>query len=196
MASGCRRSTQAACAWAGRCASSECQWLRSPTKLYLLICCPLTSRIPQCKVSCAGLRPLMGMDCPMSHQRKSSRSLILSTEHLVIANIASPTSVRNIEINPLVCVSFIDVFVQKGFKVAGTARNVPRQDAEFSRWAAPLNAKAGPRFPIHSVLVVRATAIDAILAPSYRLYAAETTEQSQVVSAMRAYGVQPSRGDA
>jgi len=121
---------------------------------------------------------------------------IFDAEHLVIANIASPTSVRNIEINPLVCVSFIDVFVQKGFKVAGTARNVPRQDAEFSRWAAPLEAKAGPRFPIHSVLVVRATAIDAILAPSYRLYAAETTEQSQVVSAMRAYGVQPSRGDA
>jgi len=121
---------------------------------------------------------------------------IFDAEHLVIANIASPTSVRNIEINPLVCVSFIDVFVQKGFKVAGTARNVPRQDAEFSRWAAPLNAKAGPRFPIHSVLVVRATAIDAILAPSYRLYAGETTEQSQMASAMRAYGVQPAGGDA
>ena len=121
---------------------------------------------------------------------------VFDTEHLVIANIASPTSVRNIEINPLVCVSFVDVFAQKGLKVAGTARNVPRQDAEFSRWAAPLKAKAGPRFPIHSVLVVRATAIDAILAPSYRLYAAETTEQSQMASAMRAYGVQPARGDA
>jgi hypothetical protein len=121
---------------------------------------------------------------------------VFDIEHLVIANIASPTSARNIEINPLVCVSFIDVFVQKGFKVAGTARNVPRRDAEFSRWAAPLKAKAGPRFPIHSVLVVRATAIDAILAPSYRLYAAETTEQSQMASAMRAYGVQPAGGDA
>ena len=121
---------------------------------------------------------------------------VFDTEHLVIANIASPTSARNIRVNPLVCVSFIDVFVQKGFKVAGTARNVRRQDPDFSLWAAPLKAKAGPRFPIHSVLVVRATAIDAILAPSYRLYAAETTEQSQVVSAMRAYGVQPSRGDA
>jgi uncharacterized protein len=121
---------------------------------------------------------------------------VFDAEHLVIANIASPTSVRNIQINPLVCVSFIDVFVQKGFKVAGTARNVPRQAAEFSRWAAPLKLKAGLRFPIHSVLVVRATAIDAILAPSYRLYAAETTEQSQVASAMRAYGVQPAGGDA
>lgn len=122
--------------------------------------------------------------------------VVFDTEHLVIANIASPTSVRNIEINPLVCVSFIDVFVQKGFKVAGTARNVRRQDTEFSRWAVPLEAKAGPRFHIHSVLVVRATAVDSILAPSYRLYSTETTEQSQVASAMRAYGVQPARGDA
>ena len=117
------------------------------------------------------------------------------TEHLVIANIASPTSVRNIKVNQLVCVSFIDVFVQKGFKVTGTARNVRQQDTDFSRWGAPLEAKAGPRLPIHSVLVVRATAIEPILAPSYRIYPTETTEQSQVASAMRAYGVQPARGD-
>ena len=78
----------------------------------------------------------------------------------------------------------------------GTARNVRRQDTEFSLWAAPLEALAGPRFPFHSVLVVRATAVESILAPSYRLYSAETTEQSQVASAMRAYGVKPARGDA
>lgn len=116
---------------------------------------------------------------------------VFDTEHLVIANIASPSSVRNIEVHPLVCVSFVDVFVQKGFKVLGTARNVQRQDADFSHWAAPLVAKAGPRFPIHSVLVVRATSVEPILAPSYRLYAAETTVQSQVESAMRTYGVKP-----
>jgi predicted pyridoxine 5'-phosphate oxidase superfamily flavin-nucleotide-binding protein len=121
---------------------------------------------------------------------------VFDTEHLVIANIASPTSVRNIEVNPLVCVSFIDVFVQKGFKVRGTAHNVRRQDPDFSRWAALLEAKAGPRFPIHSVLVVRAHSVEPILAPSYRLYAAETTEQSQLASAMRTYGVQPAHGDA
>lgn len=120
----------------------------------------------------------------------------VDTEHLVVANIASPTSVRNIEVNPLVCVSFIDVFVQKGFKVTGTARNVHRGDAEFSRWATPLVPMAGTRFTIHSVLVVLATAIEPILAPSYRLYPAETTEQSQVESAMRSYGVQPASGAA
>jgi uncharacterized protein len=117
---------------------------------------------------------------------------VFDHDNLVIANIASPTSVRNLGSNPLVCVSFIDVFVQKGFKVFGTARNVRRQDKDYSLWAAPLETKAGPRFPIHSVIVVRANAVEPILAPSYRLYAAETTEQAQVQSAMRAYRVQPS----
>lgn len=118
------------------------------------------------------------------------------SDHLVIANIASPASVRNIELNPRVCVSFIDVFVQKGFKVFGTARNVRKQDKEFSFWSAPLETKAGPRFPIHSVLVIHATRVEPILAPSYWLYPAETTESTQMESAMRSYGVQPAGGDA
>ena len=53
---------------------------------------------------------------------------VFDSEHLVIANIASPTSARNIETNSRVCVSFVDVFVQKGFKVTGLARNVTRND--------------------------------------------------------------------
>jgi predicted pyridoxine 5'-phosphate oxidase superfamily flavin-nucleotide-binding protein len=121
---------------------------------------------------------------------------VFDNNHLVIANIASPTSARNIEINPLVCVSFIDVFVQKGFKVTGTARNIEKQDPQFSLWSAPLVAKAGPRFPIHSVFLVQAVAVEPILAPSYRLYPTETDETSQVATAMRTYGVQPARGDS
>jgi predicted pyridoxine 5'-phosphate oxidase superfamily flavin-nucleotide-binding protein len=116
---------------------------------------------------------------------------VLDPEHLVIANIASPTSVRNIAQNPRVCVSFVHVFVQRGFKVLGTARNVGKTDADFAHWAAPLVAMAGPRFPMHSVIVVRATGVESMVAPSYRLYPNETTEQAQVVSAMRAYRVRP-----
>jgi hypothetical protein len=46
------------------------------------------------------------------------------------------------------------------------------------------------------LIVVRAKTVEPILAPSYRLYAAETTEQSQRASALRTYGVQPARGEA
>jgi uncharacterized protein len=121
---------------------------------------------------------------------------VFDADHLVIANIASPVSVRNLRAHPLVCVSFIDVFVQKGFKLAGSARYVAQGDPDFPRLSAPLRAKAGPRFPIHGVIVVRVHDVDAIVAPSYRLYPAETTEQSQTEAAMRVYGVRPGRADA
>lgn len=118
---------------------------------------------------------------------------VVDSTHIAIANIASPNSARNVISNARVCVSFIDVFVQKGYKVTGIARNVTQQDVEFSRWVEPLRAMAGPRFPIHSVVLVQAVAVERILAPSYRLYAAETAEHSQVASAMQTYGVKPLR---
>lgn len=114
---------------------------------------------------------------------------VFDGEHMVIANVASPNSVRNIGANDRVCVSFVDVFVQKGFKVVGTARNVVKAHAEYEKWSAPLRAMAGPRFPIHSVFVVKALKVEPIVAPSYRLFPDETTEQSQVEAAMRTYGV-------
>ncbi len=42
-------------------------------------------------------------------------------ESLIIANIASPQSVKNVEFCSKVCVSFVDVFIQKGCKIKGEA---------------------------------------------------------------------------
>ena len=116
---------------------------------------------------------------------------VFDAAHIVVANIASPTSVRNVATCEKVCVSFVDVFVQKGFKVLGRARNLTPRDAAFAAWVEPLARKAGPRFPIHSVIVVEASAIEPLVAPSYRLYPGETTAHNQVVAAHRAYGVGP-----
>jgi predicted pyridoxine 5'-phosphate oxidase superfamily flavin-nucleotide-binding protein len=110
---------------------------------------------------------------------------------VVVAHIASPVSARNIAQQPQVCLSFVDVFVQKGFKLKGTAQVVAADDPAFARWAQPLLAMVGQRFVIQSVLVIRVTAVATIVAPSYRFYADETTELAQVASAMRTYGVQP-----
>ena len=115
---------------------------------------------------------------------------IADDQHVVVAHIASPISARNIAQHPQVCLSFVDVFVQKGFKLIGTAREVRATDAEFPDWAAPLLAMAGQRFTIQSVLLVHVQSVAAIVAPSYRFYPDDTTEASQVASAMRAYNVQ------
>ena len=87
------------------------------------------------------------------------------------------------------------MFVQKGFKLVGTAREVLAADSEFSAWAAPLLSMVGQRFVIHSVLVIRVTSVAPIVAPSYRFHPDETTEASQVASAMRTYKVQASEKD-
>ena len=120
---------------------------------------------------------------------------VADDEHIVVANIASPGSAKNIHANGKVCLSFVDVFAQKGFKVYGVATDVKPTVTEYFRWVEPLRTMAGDRFPIHSVFVVRATAVEPIIAPGYRLYPSETTEASQVQAALRAYGVKPEGGN-
>lgn len=114
---------------------------------------------------------------------------VADSQSIVVANIASPRSARNIRANQKVCLSFVDVFVQKGFKIIGTATEVKRSEPEYSHWVTPLLTMAGDRYPIHSVFVVSAIAAEPIVAPSYRLYPSETTEESQIQSALRTYGV-------
>jgi uncharacterized protein len=115
--------------------------------------------------------------------------LLQPPDMLLVAHIASPTTVRNLRQNPRVCASFIDVFVQKGWKVQGRAVLLRPGEPGFDAAHAALAALAGPAFPIHAVIAVRAEAVEPIVAPSYRLHPHTTTEASQVASAMRRYGV-------
>ena len=116
---------------------------------------------------------------------------IADDRHVAVANIASPVTARNIASQPQVCLSFVDVFVQKGYKLVGTAQVVQADDPDFISWASPLLAMVGQRFAIQSVLVMAVQSVDPIVAPSYRFYPDKTTEVSQMESAMQAYGVQP-----
>ncbi|HYD96555.1 MAG TPA: pyridoxamine 5'-phosphate oxidase family protein [Noviherbaspirillum sp.] len=109
---------------------------------------------------------------------------------LVIANIASPVSISNIRANPKVCVSFIDVFSQKGYKLLGVAEVVERGDPRFPTFEAPLFDITKGAFRILSIIAVQVSKVEPIVAPSYRLVPG-TTEASQIESAMRTYGVSP-----
>ncbi|WP_040409364.1 pyridoxamine 5'-phosphate oxidase family protein [Arhodomonas aquaeolei] len=113
-------------------------------------------------------------------------------ERLIIANVASPGSVRNLLRVERACVSFIDVFVQKGFKVRGRAQLVWVSDPRYRELLTPLEDMAGGKFSINGIIEVWADEVEAILAPSYRFYP-ETTEGEQVEGAMVAYGVTPAR---
>ena len=116
---------------------------------------------------------------------------VFDEQHLVVAHIASPHTVRNIASNPKVCLSFVDVFVQKGFKIQGSAQVVQSNHVDYSKWVDPLSGMVAGKFKIPSVIVVQVQRVDPILAPSYQFYRDETTEQNQIEAAMQRYGVRP-----
>jgi len=109
---------------------------------------------------------------------------------VLIANIASPKSARNIESNSAVCVSFVEVFKQKGFKLRGSASLIEPSDSAFEALLKELHQLGGEGFPVRSIIKIAVEAVEPIIAPSYWLFP-ETTEQSQVDQAMESYGVRP-----
>jgi hypothetical protein len=109
-------------------------------------------------------------------------------DQLIVANIASPQTVRNIRQNPKVCISFIDILVQKGFQLKGTARIIGRSEPEFPEMEEILTNMTGGKFPFGSISCITIEQIKPIIAPKYLLYP-ETTEQEQIESARAAYGL-------
>jgi predicted pyridoxine 5'-phosphate oxidase superfamily flavin-nucleotide-binding protein len=106
---------------------------------------------------------------------------------VIIANIASPQSAKNIAVNPLVCLSFIDILVQKGYQLKGTAIIVSRKSDEFGVLEKPLLDITQGRFPFTTIIKMTVTQSKKIVAPRYWLYP-ETTESDQMASAIKTYG--------
>lgn len=116
---------------------------------------------------------------------------LYSESTLLIANIASPITVKNIELNPKVCVSILDIFVQKGYKIKGIAKIVEKTDNHFETKLKVLTDLFTDKFPIKSIIEVELQQVDKIVAPSYFLFP-NTTAESQIACAMKTYKVKPS----
>ncbi len=107
---------------------------------------------------------------------------------LLIANIASPNSIQNIKKNNKVCVSFVDVFVQKGFKIKGIARIIEENDVDFETKVGMIKSLFTDKFPIHELIEIEVQKIESIKAPSYLMFP-NITEQEQIESAMKTYKI-------
>jgi len=92
------------------------------------------------------------------------------TDKIIIANIASPQSVKNINQCENVCLSFIDIWVQKEFQVKGKV----------------LSKMTAENYPIDSITEITLKKVKPIIAPKYILYP-ETREQEQIESAKNTY---------
>lgn len=106
---------------------------------------------------------------------------------IIVANIASPQTVKNIRQNENVCVSFIDILVQKGFQVKGKARIIEKGDSQFSEMEKILIKMTGGDFPFATITEITVEQVKPITAPKYILYP-ETTEKEQIESAKKLYG--------
>lgn len=107
---------------------------------------------------------------------------------ILIAHIASPNSLKNIKENPNVCVSVLDIFVQKGYQIKGIATIIGEKDAIFFAKADILRGLFGTDYPFTSLINIEVVKVKPIIAPSYFLFP-ERTEQSRIDSARKAYGV-------
>lgn len=101
------------------------------------------------------------------------------TDKIIVANIASPQTVRNLKLNENVCVSFIDVLVQKGFQIKGKARIVERSDSEFLEMEKVLTKMTSGNFPFATITEITLEEVKPIISPKYVLYP-KTTETEQI----------------
>ncbi|WP_296381447.1 pyridoxamine 5'-phosphate oxidase family protein [Winogradskyella sp.] len=109
-------------------------------------------------------------------------------DKIIVANIASPQTVRNIKQNNNVCVSFIDILIQKGFQIKGKAKIIGKTDSEFLKMKKVLTEMTGGNFPFATITEITVEHVKPIIAPKYILYP-ETTEEEQIESAKKAYGI-------
>ena len=110
------------------------------------------------------------------------------SDKIIVANIASPQTVGNIKQNENVCVSFIDILVQKGFQLKGKAKIIKNIDVGFPEMEAILTKMTGGHFPFATITEITVEQAKPIIAPKYILFP-ETTEEEQIESAKKAYGL-------
>ncbi|WP_375560830.1 pyridoxamine 5'-phosphate oxidase family protein [Bernardetia sp. OM2101] len=107
-------------------------------------------------------------------------------DSIIIANIASPQSIHNMMYNSNVCVSFIDIFVQKGFQLKGKARIIKKTDSEFEELEHILTKMTKGKYPFSTITKIKIEKSKKIIAPSYMLFP-HLTEAEQIENAKKLY---------
>ena len=110
------------------------------------------------------------------------------TDSIIIANIASPQTVRNIKLNENVCISFINIFVQKGFQIKGKVEIIENTHSQFTEMNEILTEMMGGKFSFNTITKITLRQVKPIIAPSYILYP-ETTEMKQIESSKKSYQI-------
>lgn len=88
-------------------------------------------------------------------------------QELLIANIASPQSEKNIMANPKVNVSFIHVYKQKGYSLSGVAKIIHPEEAGYQTLLDKIHSLGGESYPVKNIFRIEIESTKKIIAPSY-----------------------------
>jgi predicted pyridoxine 5'-phosphate oxidase superfamily flavin-nucleotide-binding protein len=110
-------------------------------------------------------------------------------DQLVIANIASPRSSANIRVNPLVCVSLLDVFEQEGLRISGRASVQSSNAFEAKEMRTRLETRTEGLYPFSEMFVVDVHDVKPFKSPSWHLFP-DINPAERRAAALRTYGVQ------
>lgn len=94
-------------------------------------------------------------------------------DKIIVANIASPQTVRNIK--------------QNANQIKGKAEIIKKTDYRFAEMENVLIKMTEGKFPMVSITQITAEQVKPIIAPKY-IYFPNTTEQEQIESAKKLYG--------
>ena len=90
---------------------------------------------------------------------------VLDDRTIAFGEIRSPGTIRNLKANPRIEVNFVDVFVRKGYRFAGTATVVERGDAGFESLLPRLRSTLAPR--IRAIVTIAVTRALPLTSPAY-----------------------------
>ncbi len=110
-------------------------------------------------------------------------------DQILVAEVISHISMTNILQNPLVCISFINIFTQKGYNIKGVAEIIAPEDKRFKELSSPLMHMVNTRFTVLHLISIEVKEVTPIIAPSY-YFIEEITEQEHIDRALKSYHVQ------
>jgi hypothetical protein len=91
--------------------------------------------------------------------------VVLDDETIAFGEIRSPGTIRNLRTNARVEVNFVDPFVRKGYRFAGTAIVVQRRDSTFDALLGRFRSALTPR--MRAIVTIRVTKALPLTSPAY-----------------------------
>lgn len=90
---------------------------------------------------------------------------VLDDRTIAFGEIRSPGTIRNLKANPRIEVNFVDAFVRKGYRFAGTATVVERSEPGFDTLLPLLRSSLAHR--IRAIVTISVTRALPLTSPAY-----------------------------